>query len=233
MSVLAPAENASPADWLVERLTTFAESVTSLVPSGFEAYVRIFHPAHRERERVRWAQLAAARGSVAHPGMQLGALLGGLQYQGPGPRDAYDHEPEIGRLPRELVPPLATTLARHTETDRCWFAVWEGYGRLPQLIRDAPAFALPNRRYHLLYGQLDAAESVLGDPWAPTVNLWWPDDRGWCVASEIDLNTSYVGCSSACSAELLGDDEIEALEIDPATGITWDSDALNPRPVGP
>jgi hypothetical protein len=59
-------------------------------------------------------------------------------------------------------------------------------------------------------------------------SLWWPDDHAWCVASEIDLDTTYIGCSEACRDDLLAVPEIEALSIDPATGITFDSDLVNP-----
>ena len=48
MKRLMAAADARAADWIVEALRTFAESVTSLVPGGFEAYVRVFHPAYIE-----------------------------------------------------------------------------------------------------------------------------------------------------------------------------------------
>ena len=61
-------------------------------------------------------------------------------------------------------------------------------------------------------------------------SLWWPDDRAWCVATEIDLNTTYVGCDEPCRDAILATSEFEALAIDPATGITCASDLLNPTP---
>ena len=42
----------------------------------------------------------------------------------------------------------------------------------------------------------------------------------------MDLNSTYVGCSNACRDEPLAL-EVEALEIDPATGITNRSDVRN------
>jgi hypothetical protein len=59
-------------------------------------------------------------------------------------------------------------------------------------------------------------------------NLWWPDDRVWCVATEIDLNTTYIGCDQSTSEEILAMRAVEALAIDPATGVTERSDFLNP-----
>jgi hypothetical protein len=47
------------------------------------------------------------------------------------------------------------------------------------------------------------------------------------VATEIDSNTTYIGCSSACCAEIVSLREVEARPIDPATGISWRSDLVN------
>jgi hypothetical protein len=68
---------------------------------------------------------------------------------------------------------------------------------------------------------------VLEAPWQ-SPNLWWPDDHAWCVATEIDLKSTYVSCDEACAAEILARAELEALTIDPASGIDWRSDLLNP-----
>jgi hypothetical protein len=63
-----------------------------------------------------------------------------------------------------------------------------------------------------------------------SANLWWPDDHSWCIATEVDLNTTYIGCKAACGDEILARPEIEAFPIDPASGITFDSDRVNPQP---
>ena len=128
--------------------------------------------------------------------------------------------------------PLAAVLGRHTGTpQRCWFAVWDGSGGLPERVRRAPGFTVPERRYHLLAGALSAADtSVLDAPCWQTANLWWPDDRAWCVASEIDLNSTYLGVTEACAAELLAEPDLEAVRVSPEAGIAFDSDPDNPPP---
>lgn len=40
------AANPEPAQWVVIGLQGFAEKVTSVVPAGFEAYARVFHPVY-------------------------------------------------------------------------------------------------------------------------------------------------------------------------------------------
>jgi hypothetical protein len=44
-------------------------------------------------------------------------------------------------------------------------------------------------------------------------SLWWPDDRAWCVASEIDFCSTYVGGSPALIERVLGDDRLEAIPV--------------------
>jgi hypothetical protein len=219
----------------VSGLRGFAESVLSLVPAGFDAYVRIFHPAYRrdgsDWTPVRWAEIAAANGRQAHAGMQLNALTGNYRFLHEAQPGVFDRPPSQGVLPPELAGPLAAVLALHTTTpDQCSFAVWNGFGAaLRADVRSAPTFRVPFREYHLLAGPSEAAvENVDEPPARQSPNLWWPDDRAWCVATEIDLNTSYVGCGDACRDDILARPELEAFPIDSASGVTWRSDVLNP-----
>ncbi len=139
MTALAPAEDASPADWLVESLTTFAESVLSLVPAGFDAHVRVFHRGRHGGRPLRWAEIAAEHGRVAHAGMQLGAI--DLRYEQLIDGEVYDHAPEEGSLPRDDAEIVARVLASHTTTpEKCWFALWTGWASHSDLARTAPTF---------------------------------------------------------------------------------------------
>src|SRR5271167_1543694 len=40
-----PAASAAPAAWVIEGVRNFDHTVGSLMPIGFEAYARVFHPA--------------------------------------------------------------------------------------------------------------------------------------------------------------------------------------------
>ena len=234
--MLTPAADTRAADWIVAALTTFAKSVESLVPAGFEAYVRVFHPATRYGDPVedlsrwtpvRWREIAGATGRTAHAGMQLPNLTGAWARNAPG---LFDREPGEGSLPESEIDPLVSVLARHTQTpDRCWFASWEGWGRgIRGDVAAAPKFQVPHRGYHLLQGEIAAAAESLVTFHLQTASIWWPDDRAWCVATEVDLNTTFVGCSRACAAALVESAGLEAFEVDP----TWyfNDDQLNPAP---
>jgi len=161
---VTPSDDVSAADWIGGRLLPFRDArIGSVIPSGFEAYVRI--------------------------------------------------EERLG---------LAALLARHTTTpERCWFCLWDGYGNLhgwpavaylwasddphakpppppppPPPLRESRV-RLPHRDYLLFTGAAAEAEG-----WEEGPNLWWPDDRSWCVASEIDLDYTLIGGSRALCAEL-------------------------------
>jgi hypothetical protein len=234
VSQLVPAADAEPATWIVAALQTFGQSVTSLVPIGFAAYVRVFHPAYRRTDEgesapLPWSAIAAANGTQAHPAMQLPPLTGSENFLYQGQPGVYDGPPCRGSLPAELVSPLVGVLARNTTTpDRCWFALWNGFGATGADVRSAATFHLPSREYHLLAGPIAAAaESMLPAPCAQSANLWWPDDRSWCVATEIDLNTTYVGCSIVCRDQILAVPELETAPVDPNDGISLNSDPVN------
>jgi len=61
-------------------------------------------------------------------------------------------------------------------------------------------------------------------------NIWWPDDRAWCIATEIDLMSTYVGGGRRCVDSLVNHPELEAAFVEPSDGITWADDRLNPPP---
>jgi hypothetical protein len=44
-------------------------------------------------------------------------------------------------------------------------------------------------------------------------NLWWPDDRAWVVASEIDLAWSYLGGSADLVDAVVADGRFRARRV--------------------
>lgn len=230
------APDAGPASWVIDGLRGFCESVLSLVPEGFEAYARIFHPAWNPwpTTPVRWRDIAQANGRIAHRMMQWPSITGSVRYyEGNGQPGLWEHQPEEGSLPKELVPVLTPVLARHTATPgRCWFAVWDGWGALEPAVREAPVFEIPARRLYLLTGPIQAMRRSLETPrWWQSPTLWWPDDRAWCVETEVDYMTTYVGGTRECIAEIVGCPGLEAMPVQPADGVNWPDDRVNPAPA--
>lgn len=246
------------------RLHGFALDVGSVVPAGFHAYARIFHPAWRNEGReptaVRWSEVAGANGTVVHPEMQFHSISRTVLH-GRSPSMVWDGEPWLGVLPESQCAALSEILARHTATaDRCWFCLWEGYGYLNHsgaawLVSFSGRFArvrwwrhrlmrwwrlrlvirkpklrqpsgervrLPGRDYLLFRATVAQAAG-----WEDGPNLWWPDDRAWCVASEIDFPYTYVGGGQPMIDEILAHPALEALPARLDDAITADGDKIN------
>jgi hypothetical protein len=222
------APDTAAAAWVAAGLRGFAESVLSMVPEGFQAYGRVFHPAWREApERpVLWRDVARANGRVAHRAMQWPAIAGWAPQPG-----VWDREPEAGTLPQQLVPSLIAELSQHTSTPkRCWFAACEGSRTLPD--SGAVSFEIPNRRLALLTGPITAARTSLGtDLTWQSPSLWWPDDKAWCVATEAGCMSTYVGGTRECIAAVVAHHALEAAAMAPSDGVTWASDELNEPPA--
>lgn len=226
---LLPAATAHPSVWAAVR--SFDGTVGSLVPPVFSSYARVFHPAFLAGKPVSWRAVAQASGRVMHPLAQWRRLNPGSD-----PRDlsslrarpgVWDEEPSLGTLPTFVAARLAFVLgARTTTSDSCWFAVWGGYGGLDPHWTQAPRFSLPGRDMHLLSGPVSAVAHSLSDG-ELHANLWWPSDHAWCVATDVDMVTTYVGGGVDVIAAVLADPELEALPVGADDSVTWESDAIN------
>lgn len=102
---------------------------------------------------------------------------------------------------RDVFTAVATVGRRHTSTpDRAWYAVWEGHGfdtstDVGAGLAAIPRFVRPSRSYYLLRGTVDAVDGFRypgSDDWR-NPDLWWPDDRRWLIATDVDLWSLYVG----------------------------------------
>ena len=213
-------------DWIAPRLAPWEGDYTAtvVVPAGFEAYARVLHPAqvpeHGDR-LVRWAEVAAWSGMPLRPDAQFHSIAlppaapgEPPPYHGQGPRDGSLHVPDA-----EVV---ARILRRWTATpEDCWFCVWDGYGWESASsfgpVREAPRVQLPHRGYLLYQGPVEAALTLPGldGTFGQCPNVWWPADRAWYVASEIDLPWTYIGGPRGLIDAILADDRIEALPAAP------------------
>ncbi len=244
MSKLEPASSVAPASWLVEKVLTFAETVTSLVPDGFEAYARVLHPAttgYPDETPVTWTEIAASTGRRVHAEVQwphvafTSEIRDINELQHPPAGAPWESPPEEGSLDLADARTLLDVLHEHTGTlDRCWFGFWEGCGGMRADIMRGPRFELPSRGYFLLEGRIDAiTESAYAEEHYryQSASLWWPDDQAWCVATDVDLESTYIGGSRECVDQLLEDGRLEALPTEPTHGVTWASDQINPNPL--
>ncbi|NEK58277.1 hypothetical protein GCU56_10385 [Geodermatophilus sabuli] len=231
----SPETDVSPGAWVAAAVRPFGEHVVGgLVPPVFPAYARVFHPAARyvglEDVDVTWAEVAAANRTVAHPAMEWGSITGAMEFFDEADQSPlWDGAPAMGHLPESVARRLAEVLARHTTTpEDCWFGVWSGFAAL---VADAPTLALPGREHWLVRGPLGlAAANLAQEPAEQGASLWWPADRAWFVATDIDLVSTYVGGTRACVDDVLAAAGLETSEVSPTQRVTWDADRVNPPP---
>jgi hypothetical protein len=200
-------------------------------------------PEHGDR-LVRWAEVAAWSGMPLRNDAQFHsiALPPTTAPAGPPPYDSQGPMEGVLYLPDAEA--LAAIGRNWTATpEDCWFCVWDGYGwdsegtvavlteagqrpaiieeprpdPVPGPVRDGPRVHLPYRDYFLYTGPVEAAVTLasLEVTGGQCPNIWWPADRAWCVASEIDLEWTYVGGSRGLIDAILADGRIEALPAGP------------------
>lgn len=89
------------------------------------------------------------------------------------------------------------------------------------------------RPYLLGSGPLDVVLDVADDtsferPGVP-VAMWWPADRAWFVASEIDFDSTLVAGSPELRDALLSNTAFEAFEVPPDGILSLNGDTVNVR----
>ncbi len=229
----SPSANVAAADWVRERLGAPRDNVvTTIVPAGFEAYARILHPVQTPSfaaTLVRWGEVSTWSGVTMNPLVQWHDIalpfvrpVAEPPWRGQGPSEGGLFGPDAQALIEHLAQATGTA-------DTCFLCFWAGYGGGvayadhpspmpgPSQRRDEPALALMPFREYVLYERplLDATAFEIGGNHPQTPNLWWPADRSWCVASEIDCQSTYLGGSQALIDEVLTDDRIESLAAAP------------------
>lgn len=222
------AVNVSAASWIIPRLHEFNQDTGSVVPGGFEAYCRVFHPAgpsYPDGSFCSWVEIAERNGRIAHPNMQFhminrskGSPAPDALHEGSGPSEGTLPPKERQRLLELLRPETGTP-------DDCWFCIWEGYGNID--VR-GPLVRLPNRNYGLYGGPIDLATAPLDVPWDDqSPNVWWPEDRAWIVATEIGYAWTYVGGSQRLIDKVVSDDLLEAMPVRLEDLPFWTGDTVN------
>lgn len=152
--------NTAPGAWLKPLMDSVWRDMHVVVPRGFPAYARIFHPVTRDRpadsgswyghprggvfpldeQQVRWSDVAMAFATKMHPLAQFQRLLGHPSNQ----QEIFDSEgwryaaPLTGNLAPNILAALAARLCEHTSTPNNGVtAIWEGWGGLTSSLGHA------------------------------------------------------------------------------------------------
>ena len=235
-----------PAQWFVDGLEP-DWSVCTCVPRGFEAYARIFHPAWRlrleegvvVREPVTWAAVAAVTGRTVHRRMQWRQIIGRGRPEEPirdqwlADGETVFDDPDEGTLPQSVATRLCEILLPHTQApEACRFGVWIGFAwEYRAGIPETNSIAGPYREWDLFRAPLDTMQLCFFETHIEhqSANVVWPPDRTWCVATDIDRDSTYVGGSAELISAIVGSQTLEAFEVQPDDELG--ADGINP--LGP
>lgn len=230
--VLVHTEDITRGDWIGARLGD-RSTIAGVLPRGFEAYARVFHPVEAQllewngdtvrsvrSVQLRWADIAHARGTTAHPLMRWTSILAGYPDPGRGQNGWLYGDPAHGELPLADLAVLADPLSRHTSTpESCIAGLWDGWGWIdvPPDVLTGPRLTLSGRSYLLFECEIRA----FTEPDWQARNGWehlmpsqlWPDDRAWFLASDVDSDSTLIGGSRALIADVLACESLETAEI--------------------
>lgn len=251
-------------------------TVTSVVPRGYATYVRILHPADNSDGPVRWSEVAETTGKILHPLAQWECIV-------PDHDNGAWSPPRHGEPSSAILLALVSQLGNFTTTrERCFFAIWDGWGQLhsggsqvlygwtpnppprsalgrwrvkrarksslealvtprdrfiserAEEAENRPKFEFEpktGRPYLLGAGPLDvilevADHTSFDRPGVP-VAMWWPADRAWFVASEIDFDSTVVAGPTELRDALLSSTALEAFEVPPDGVLSLNGDTVN------
>lgn len=230
-------EDVSAASWVADSLSNFG-TLRSMLPDGFPAYARVFHPAYLDGEEerpVRWSTVASWTGRTVHPLMQFERIAGlRVNERAIYPDPPWGSHPLVGSIPEAECRALVETLRGFTATpDSCYFCLWDGYGNIDTRLYKADSrVGAPGRDYLLFRGSIDAIMAFIDADssfpfWGDSPNIWWPEDRAWCVATDIDLCDTYVGGGGECIEAVLNTPNLEALPTTIDAALHLGSDTIN------
>lgn len=197
-------------------------TVAELLPDGFDAYLRLFHPftVWRVAGRAIWQTLADQASVRFHAELMWPTLRPVLRH------DAEGHRYQVAE--GELEPIVKGPLYRHLSPAVQDFAYFY-YGL---------AATVHGRRPLLFQAPLGAATQVadrvrasVGADLAGPEYLW-PADRSWVVNTDYDLTSTYIACSQATAAALLTELALEILPVTRHTRVDDDADISDRPPSG-
>lgn len=206
----------SVAGWLSEANLVLDSVGTAFVPSTFEAYVTVLHPAYigggADRRLVRWSTIAERNQAELDRSTAWTDITGPqFLHSGLRQRGLWDSEPVEGCVPPEILPLLVSGLGDPLEGSSM-VAVWEGYGPAITAAVSTPSrerLVLPNREYQVFPATTHLVAELGQARCGP--NLWWASDHSWCVGVEVDAMCTVVGASSAVVDRIASSPHLEAL----------------------
>jgi hypothetical protein len=193
--------------------------VDELLPSGYNSYIRLFHPfvpwtcgiAEPVDQDLRrsWESLASEAGVLFHGELAWKSLASVLPIEPDGGRKYAVHE---GQLERSTAHKMMEVLTANMSTQQIHF-VFSHSGHLAEPMS--------------FRGESGDFDAVIDASSVPGPTYIWPEDHGWFVSTDYDLTSTYIACDARTSARLLVERELETVEVSLDSRIDNGSDQLN------
>jgi len=205
-----------------------AVRVGELLPDGFEAYVRLFHPfrpwdsASDEMDEARlrtWRSVADEANAEFGPQLTWGSLAPALPLDPEGrSRPLAVDEGTLHPVVRRSLLPILTS---HTSAATCHF-----YFGLSAIVgaEGGPV---------LLEAPIDSLESVCElartEGWASeSPEYIWPDGRNWVLCSDYDLSSTYLACGADLANAIEAEPRLETIAVSLDTRVDNRADGDEP-----
>ncbi|MFT3797841.1 hypothetical protein [Microbacterium sp.] len=209
MSPLRHEIDVRPAQAVAALLDATGERVTSVIPPGYEAYIRVLNPIQfRDGSVVSWTDAVLRSGVEPRAWMQWPELV------------AVDDVvlPDGGVEPDMGGPPVARAThlieALRPDSGVHYFASWAGYAT--EISEPYVAFS-PYQHEMVLYSGRLIDDG--GAPLVPTTATgrvpmyWWPSDHRWLVGQDIHARSLIVGCTQTVARTILESEHLDAYPI--------------------
>ncbi len=205
-----------PAEAVAALLDATGARVTSVIPPGYEAYVRVLNPIElRDGSVVPWTDVVTRSGTEPRAWMQWPELVAerGVVLPDGG------KEPDMGSPSPSLAQHLVEAL-RPDQGAQYFFASWAGYAM--EISEPHVPFS-PYRREMVLYSGPLIDEN--GSPLVPTTTTgrvpmyWWARDLRWLVGHDIYARSLIVGCTDTAARAILESEQLDAYLVSPADNI--------------
>lgn len=184
-----PADTIAPAEWIGRSCHGDLGTVGALVPNQYESMLRVYAPAPCPGDW--WSLYRDLFGIVASIGERHTSSPDRAWFaiwEGHGFDKGTTHIAYRGPLGDESRRALEQErLALHDEDRRRNAAIRASLGQLPRFDR-------PDRTYYLMEGPVTAATQLSFpgfDEWR-NPDLFWPDDRRWFVATDVEFWSLYI-----------------------------------------
>lgn len=225
-----------------------------MVGSDFAAYARLFHPLDDRPGGPTWSQVARANGRIMHAsadwqqvnptarsGRSSGEPMGG-ELEGWALEALCDVLARHTSTADQCYFAVWEGCGGLHEPSAVMYAVRAGADPMPappgpapqewQLDLSGPRFPMPARdEFYLFEGEVHAATRI--GYWLNensfrgiSPHFMWPADHAWCVATEVDFDSTIIGGPQALVDELCASELLEVLQLDPGAPVL---DLLNPQ----